>query len=96
MSDVPTLSELDEEEQDEFYDLADQFVDLANSLSESERVSRVSSAFLYACSRFNAYVMQVQGGMVAEADEEAIRYLLDQYEAMLREHMSERLFETHD
>jgi hypothetical protein len=94
MSDIPTLSDLPDDEQDEFYEMADAFVDLANEMAETERVSRVSSAFLYACARYNAYAMQVQGGAVAEADEDAIRYLLEQYEKMLREHMTERLFET--
>ncbi len=77
-----------------FWDLADSFIQLANSHLDKEKPSRVSSSALFASARFNAFIIATaaenKAQLIAEK-ESAISYFLEQYEAMLRENIEEHL-----
>lgn len=78
----------------EFWDLADSFIQLANTHLNANKPSRVSASALFAASRFNAFVIAAstenKAQLIAEK-ESAIAYFLAQYEAMLRENIDEHL-----
>ena len=44
----------------EFFDVVDEFVHLANKLNEKWPTSRVSSAIMYAAARYNAFNFYAQ------------------------------------
>lgn len=74
-----------------FADYANRFMSIANvAMNEFDRAI-VNAAFLYACTRYNAYVVQAQGGVAGEVDPGAVAYLRECYQNELSSHMSERL-----
>jgi hypothetical protein len=77
-----------------FWDMADSFVQLANTHLNEEKPSRVSASALFAAARFNAFVItaatESKAQLIAEK-ESAIAYFLEQYEKMLRENLDEHL-----
>jgi hypothetical protein len=77
-----------------FWDMADSFVQLANTHLNEEKPSRVSASALFAAARFNAFVItaatESKEQLIAEK-EAAITYFLGQYETMLRENLDEHL-----
>jgi len=78
----------------EFWDLADSFIQLANTHLDKVKPSRVSASALFAAARFNAFVIaaatESKEQLIAER-EAAIAYFLNQYESMLRENLDEHL-----
>ena len=82
---------LSPEEQREFFDMADQFLAVANRLTEDAPVSRISAAMMYATARFNAFLAQTQGLPPGEVDDDTVRYFRDEYEKMLRENLAQVL-----
>ena len=78
----------------QFWDMADSFIQLANTHLNETKPSRVSASALFAASRFNAFVAAAasenKAQFIAEK-ESAIAYFLQQYEAMLRENLDEHL-----
>jgi hypothetical protein len=78
----------------QFWDMADSFIQLANTHLDGEKPSRVSASALFAASRFNAFVIaaatESKAQLIAEK-EAAIAYFLGQYEAMLRENLDEHM-----
>lgn len=83
-------TELDEQ----FWELADSFIQLANKHMETEPPSRVSATLLYAASRFTAFVVTAgtkNREELSAEKEAAIAYSLEQYEEMLRENLDDHL-----
>jgi uncharacterized RmlC-like cupin family protein len=78
----------------QFWDMADSFIQLANTHLDTEKPSRVSASALFAASRFNAFVIaaaaESKAQLIAEK-EAAIAYFLGQYETMLRENLDEHM-----
>jgi hypothetical protein len=78
----------------QFWELADSFIQLANTNLNEAKPSKVSASALFAASRFNAFVITVSATskeqLIAEK-EAAIAYFLEQYETMLRENLDEHL-----
>ena len=78
----------------QFWELADSFIQLANTNLNAAKPSKVSASALFAASRFNAFVITVSASskeqLIAEK-EAAIAYFLEQYETMLRENIEEHL-----
>ncbi len=99
MSDDPTprvFSELSEEEQKAFFDLADRFIHLANELAGPEQPpARISAAMMYATARYNAFVAHVRG-YTEENEEETVGYFGEEYLKVLREHLSDQLVRRND
>jgi len=71
-----------------FHEVADEFINLANDLSDDWAMPFLSAAIMYAAARFNAFNFKSSDG---ENDnrEEAINYYMEQYGKMLRENMQE-------
>jgi hypothetical protein len=78
----------------QFWDLADSFIQLANTHLNEVKPSRVSASALFAAARFNAFVITAatenKAQLIAEK-ESAIAYFLAEYEKMLRENIDEHL-----
>jgi len=78
----------------QFWELADSFIQLANTHLNEAKPSKVSASALFAVSRFNAFVITASAAskeqLIAEK-EAAIAYFLEQYETMLRENLDEHL-----
>jgi len=78
----------------QFWELADSFIQLANTHLNEVKPSKVSASALFAASRFNAFVITASAAskeqLIAEK-EAAIAYFLEQYETMLRENLDEHL-----
>lgn len=77
----------------EFYDAVDRFIDLANQLSRSENVSRISSVIMYAAARYNAHCMLTLDPDAAKNLVAATDYFEKQYRAMLEENLGQLLKE---
>lgn len=78
----------------QFWELADSFIQLANTHLNEVKPSKISASALFAASRFNAFVITASASskeqLLAEK-EAAIAYFLEQYETMLRENLEEHL-----
>lgn len=77
-------------QEDVFHEVADEFINLANDLSEDWALPLLSAAFMYAAARFNAFNFQTVDGDTSNR-EEAIRYYTEQYSKMLSESIREQL-----
>lgn len=73
-----------------FHEVADEFINLANELSDDWAQPFLSAAIMYAAARFNAFNFQSIDGN-ADNREEAIRHYTEQYSKMLRENMQEMM-----
>lgn len=84
----------DDQQDKQFWELADSFIHLANEHVENVPRSRVSAALLYAAARFNSFVVTANSNSKAQLSEEkeaAILYFVEQYEKMLRENIEDQL-----
>ncbi len=89
---LPKNAMSDQQPDEEFWNLADQFVGLANQTSEVASRGKVSAAMLFAAARFNTFVMAstVRGPEEFTArKQEAIAYYVGQFEKMLRENLDD-------
>lgn len=75
-------------QEDVFHEVADDFINLANQMSEDWATPMLSAAFMYAAARFNAFHV-IGEGADRETQERAIVYLCDQYRKMLEENLRE-------
>jgi hypothetical protein len=66
----------------EFYDIVDEFIKLANELQEKWGHARVSSTILFAASRYNAFNFFATDGSLGNR-EKAVDYYCTQYREML-------------
>jgi hypothetical protein len=71
-----------------FHEVADEFINLANELSDDWASPFLSAAIMYAAARYNAFNYQTMDGDNGNV-EEAIRYYTEQYGKMLRENLKE-------
>ncbi|MEE2827362.1 MAG: DUF3144 domain-containing protein [Planctomycetota bacterium] len=78
---------------EEFWDLADTFIENADNLCElSHDAGNVSAALLFAASRFSAFVVASSAEDSAELaakQEEATDYFVDQFRLMLTENLND-------
>lgn len=80
------------EKDDEFYSLANQYIDLANEQCEQIDKGKVSAMFLYAAARFNTYIVASSAPDADQFDslkESAFEFLMDEYKKMLNEHFAD-------
>ncbi|MCP5413026.1 MAG: DUF3144 domain-containing protein [Chromatiaceae bacterium] len=75
-------------QEDVFHEVADEFINLANQMSEDWATPMLSAAFMYAAARFNAF-HAIGEGADRETRKRAIVYLCDQYRKMLEENLRE-------
>ncbi len=71
-----------------FHEVADEFINLANQLSEDWAVPMLSAAFMYAAARYNAF-NAVDGTDDNDTRSRAVNFLCDQYRKMLEENLAE-------
>lgn len=75
-------------QEETFHEVADEFINLANELSDDWALPFLSAAIMFAAARFNAFNFQSIDGD-SEKIEEAIGYYTEQYNKMLRENLKE-------
>jgi len=75
-------------QEETFHEVADEFINLANELSDDWAMPFLSAAIMYAAARFNAFNFQASDGDENNV-EEAISYYTEQYNKMLRENLKE-------
>lgn len=85
------LNDMDEAARGAFLRLCDTFVRKANDLIAEEGVARASAAFLHACTRFNAYVLQREGLEAGVVDEALVADFRQVFADLLRFHMDQTL-----
>ncbi len=71
-----------------FHEVADEFINLANDLSDDWASPLLSAAIMYAAARYNAFNFRTMDGDEQNI-EQAIRYYTEQYGRMLRENLRE-------
>lgn len=72
----------------DFHEVADEFINFANDLSEEWAMPFLSSAFLYAAARYSAFFFLENDGDLANRAQ-AVDYFCDQYRKMLQESLAE-------
>jgi len=72
----------------DFHEVADEFISLANELSEDWALPFLSAVIMYAAARYNAFFFLETDGD-ADNQDTAIEYYCDQYRKMLLECMKE-------
>ena len=79
----------------DFYTRANAFIALANTHCDGTiGISKVSGSFMFALSRFNAWVRATDfdsGAELKEAKQETIDELVGQYRAMLEENLDDHI-----
>jgi hypothetical protein len=75
------------EDAQQFFDLSNQFVTLANDLGEAHGKPRVSAAVLWAASRYNAFTWVMSGAPGKQTPEEAVDLFVAQYRKMLEDNL---------
>jgi len=84
------------EKDQQFLTMADQFIDLANSMGPDIDRGKISAAFLYAAARFNTFIVAASASSKEDFrsyQDKAKQYFLDEYKKMLDEHCSD--YEQH-
>jgi hypothetical protein len=83
------MSSEDNDVPQEFYDVVDKFINLANELGTTWPRSRVSATLMFAAARYNAYNWLNRDVDLDQTLEQAISYYGGQYEEMFRENVQE-------
>ena len=74
----------------EFWDIADSFIHLANEHVGKASSGKVSSALLYAAARFNAFIVASADDADLENEKElAVDYFSGEYKKMLSENLDD-------
>ena len=77
------MSTPSKEDAQQFFDLSNRFVTLANELGEEHGKPRVSAAILWAASRYSAFTWVMSGAPQKQTPEEAVELFVAQYRKML-------------
>ena len=72
-----------EENTPSMYDLANQFIDLANQMTEKDRSGIVGTAIRYAAARYNAFEASHQGDELTEEREQIIENFTEDFRKMV-------------
>lgn len=73
----------------EFYDVVDKFINLANELGRTWPRSRVSATLMFAAARYNVYNWLNRDVDLDQTPEQALAYYREQYEEMFRDNVKE-------
>ena len=82
---------LDQAGQDqEFFEMADAFIELANQYGDQGAIGKVSAALLFAAARYNAfYVAAVEDISLDDERDVAMEYFTRQYQKMLNDNFED-------
>lgn len=72
----------------DFHEVADEFINLANELSDDWALPFLSAVIMYAAARYNAFFFMESDGIEVNQST-AIDYYTEQYRKMLQECMKE-------
>lgn len=75
-----------------FLDVANKFIDQANRQNETVNATDLHMAFLYASSRYSAYVAKAI--LEVENHEDFVQHMVKQYSEMLRQHLADEALES--
>jgi hypothetical protein len=78
---------VDDDVPQEFYDLVDRFIDLANELTRDHATSRVSAIIMFAAARYNAHCLLSLDPDALDNREAAVSYFVGQYRSMLEDNI---------
>jgi hypothetical protein len=76
----------------EFFQRADEYIDVANQQATQANRGKVSASMMFATARFNAWVSASgteSGEDLASVKQEALDYFLEEYRKMLEENLDE-------
>ncbi|HYJ85399.1 MAG TPA: DUF3144 domain-containing protein [Pyrinomonadaceae bacterium] len=73
----------------EFYDVVDKFINLANELGTTWPRSRISATLMFAAARYNVYNWMNRDVELEQTLEQAVVYYREQYEEMFLENAQE-------
>lgn len=74
------------------YELADQFIALANDLSQKEGdVGKVGTALRFAAARFNAFEASIKSGDLAAEKNNALDWFSNEYREMLSDNLDDHI-----
>jgi hypothetical protein len=71
----------------EFYDLVDRFIKVANDLARKHNTTRISAIIMFAAARYNAHCLLAQDPEAGDERDEAMNYFVEQYRIMLKENI---------
>ena len=77
---------------DNFYNRADEHINLSNDQLQNESRGKVSASMMYSVARFNAWVSACGWTNAAEmesAKEETLTYFVDEFRKMLSENLND-------
>lgn len=70
-------------------EMADKFIELANELTATNKVERVSSALLFAAARYNAFEIAGKSQDLVKDRRDALTWFRSEYERMLEANIDE-------
>lgn len=76
-------------EQSAFFQLADQFINLANELAKTEGSSDVGTALRYAAARYNTFEASLSTNDLAADENKMTDMLVNDFRNMLKVHMQD-------
>lgn len=71
------------------HEMADQFIKLANDLSNEESVERVGAAIMFAAARFNAFDIAQKSDNLQQDKADALQWFTNEYHRMLDANIDE-------
>ena len=74
------------------YQIADQFIALANQLSQQENdIGKVGTAMRFASARYNAFEAAIKSADLAAEKDNALAWFSDEFKAMLNENLDDHI-----
>ena len=73
----------------EFYDMVDRFINLANDLEKESTRSRISATLMFAAARYNVFNWLNRDVDLQQNLEDAVAYYREQYSKMFRDNVEE-------
>jgi len=84
----------DDKNQKAFFDLADQFINLANELAQKEGSADVGTALRYAAARYNTFEASQTTDNLGKDEDKMTNMLCDDFRVMLKVHMQDYISRT--
>jgi len=75
---------MDQNDEKTIYSYADEFINLANDMSKSDRSGKVGVAIRFAAARYSAYEASMRTNNLAEDKEKQLQDFLDIFKEMLQ------------
>jgi hypothetical protein len=73
----------------EFFEIADKYINLANELAQTEGSANAGTALRYAAARYNTFEASISTPDLAKDQDKMIDMLCDDFREMLKVHMKD-------